>query len=76
MKRESEIYVEVNKLSLDPYWSRLLTGRKKDENGNYVDNGYYDEDRNFLMDKFLDKIFSYEENVIEMGYRPTEEDKK
>jgi len=70
-ERESEIYIEINRLSLDPAWSSYIGGRKKDANGNYVDNGYYDKKEQFLMDKFLDKIFS-KENIIELGYTPIE----
>ncbi len=64
-KRESEIYIEVDKLSPDPEWSMYLgDGSEKDENGNFISDSYFDDARNLLMDKFLDKIFSYQPIIL------------
>lgn len=47
--RERFICAEVDKLSPDPEWSQYI----------FWSDDYIDEDDQFLMDDFLDKIFSY-----------------
>ena len=79
-KRESEIHIEIDKLSPDPEWGNYIGGNVKDENGNFVSETYFDDPDNIFnlnYDKFLDKIFSYQ--PIIMGYTPiidTKEDKE
>lgn len=55
---------EVSNLSPDPEWSDYI----------FFSFDYYDENENFLMEKFLDKIFNYEPKIIEMGYTPQKKD--
>ena len=53
-KREIEINIEMDRLSPDPAWSDYI----------FWSDDYIDENDNFLMENFLDKIFSYEPNII------------
>jgi hypothetical protein len=64
-ERECEIYIELDKLSPDPSWSNYLgAGSIKDENENFLSDEYFDSERNLLMQKFLDKIFSYQPIIL------------
>jgi hypothetical protein len=53
-EEDNEIFNKISNLSLNPKWSDYI----------YIDFDFYDKNEVFLMDKFLDKILSYEENVI------------
>lgn len=55
-KRESDICLKINNLSPDPKWSNYI----------FWTDDYIDENDNFLMEKFLDKIFSYKESIIHL----------
>ncbi len=55
-QRESDICFEIDNLSPDPKWSNYI----------FWTDDYIDEEDNFLMEKFLDKIFSYKENIIHL----------
>lgn len=54
-ERESQIFLEIDKLSPDPTWSDYIFWGK----------GEYDNlDGSLNMDKFLDKIFSYQPIIL------------
>ncbi len=54
-ERESEIFLEIDKLSPDPYWSDYI----------YWGKGEYDNpDGSLNMEKFFDRIFSYKPIIL------------
>jgi len=53
-KRESQIFIELNRLSPDSLWSNYI----------FWSEDYFDENDNFLMENFLDKIFSYKPIIL------------
>jgi len=55
-ERDKEIMTRIKELSPDPYWSDYI----------FCSFDYYDKDDNFLIEKFLDKIFSYKKNIIHL----------
>ena len=55
-EKDEEITYKIKGLSPDPYWSDYI----------FCSFDYYDQNDNFLMEKFLDKIFSYKENIIHL----------
>ncbi|WP_072682481.1 hypothetical protein [Arcobacter sp. LA11] len=54
-ERESEIFLEIDKLSPDLYWSDYIYWAK---------GKYHNSDGSLNMEKFLDKIFSYKPIIL------------
>ena len=55
-ERDEEITYNIKELSPDPCWNDYI----------FCSFDYIDENDNFLMEKFLNKIFSYKENIIHL----------